>query len=183
MTDLTDNYQRQMQEQYEATTKYRPDKSEARMRRESCSVDAAVEFKRKNWPADPFREGIFVDAAYLDVADLAKLYKAQKVLIDAGHDAFARDLIKYRCSSQERTWSPIVKVNPLYVDKRRQRVCEIGDLLNAFYFEDCVVFAKLYQNIQTMGDSQLDEMLRQVEEALGLSEKELKVMEVIKSNQ
>lgn len=182
MVDPTENYQRQMQKQYEATAKYCPDKSEARMRRESYSVDAAAEFKRENWPADPFREGIFVDAAYLDVADLAKLYKARKVLIDAGHDDLAKDLIKYRCS-QERTWSPIVKVNPLYVDAHRQRVCEIGDLLNAFYFEDCAVFAKLYQSIQAMGDPQLDEMLRQVEESLGLSEREMKVMEVMESNQ
>lgn len=182
MTDLTENYQRQMQEQYEAKAKYRPDKSEARMRRESYPVDAMAEFKVENWPADPFDTGIFVDAVYLDVADLAKLYKARKVLIDAGHDNFAKDLIKYRCS-QERTWSPIVKINPLYVDARRQRTCEIGDLLNAFYFEDCAIFAKLYQNIQAMGDPQLDEMLRQVEETLGLSERELKVMEVIESNQ
>ncbi|MEG3875810.1 hypothetical protein QT972_00305 [Microcoleus sp. herbarium7] len=169
MTDPTENYQRQMQKQY-ATAKYRTDESETRMRREFYSVDAAAEFKRDFWPADPFEDGIFVDAAYLDVADLAKLYKARKVLIDAGHDAFAKDLIKYRCS-QERTWSPIVKVNPLYVDARRQRICEIGDLLNAFYFEDCAIFAKLYQNIRAMGDPQLDEMLRQVEEALGLSER------------
>lgn len=170
MADPT-NYQRQMQEQYEA-----------RMRRESYPADAVAEFKSENWPADPFDTGIFVDAAYLDVADLAKLYKARKVLIDAGHDDLAKDLIKYRCS-QERTWSPIVKVNPLYVDARRQRTCEIGDLLNAFYFEDCAVFAKLYQSIQAMGDPQLDEMLRQVEESLGLSEREMKVMEVIESNQ
>lgn len=178
MTDPTENYQRQMQEQYEATAKYRPDESEVTMRRESYPADAAAEFKREHWPADPFETGIFVDAAYLDVADLAKLYKARKVLIDAGHDGLAKDLIKYRCS-QERTWSPIVKVNPLYVDARRQRVCEIADLLNAFYFEDCAIFAKLYQSIQAMGDPQLDEMLRQVEEALGLTPREMKVMEVI----
>lgn len=178
MTDLTENYQRKMQEQYETPAKHHPDKSEARMRRESYPAVAVAEFKRENWPADPFETGIFVDAAYLDVADLAKLYRAQKVLIDAGHDAFAKDLIKCRCS-QEKTWSPIVKINPLYVDTRRQRVCEISDLLNAFYFEDFAIFAKLYQNIRAMGDLQLDEMLRQVEEALGLSEREMKAMEVM----
>lgn len=178
MVDPTKNYQRQMQEQYEAAAKYRPDKSEVRMRRESYPVDAVAKFKSENWPADPFNTGIFVDAVNLDVADLAKLYKARKVLIDAGHDAFAKDLIKYRCS-QERTWSPIVKVNPLYVDARRQRVCEIGDLLNAFYFEDYAIFAKLYQNIQEMGDPQLKEMLRQIEEALALTPREMKVMEVV----
>lgn len=172
MADPT-NYQRQMQEQYEA-----------RMRRESYPADAVAEFKSENWPADPFDTGIFVDAAYLDVADLVKLYKARKVLTDAGHD-LAKDLIKYRCSPQESTWSPIVKVNPLYVDTRRQRVCKIGDLLNAFYSEDedCAIFGKLYQSIQAMGDPQLDEMLRQVEESLGLSETEMEVMEVIESDQ
>lgn len=162
----------------ETSAKYRPDESEVRMRREPCPVDAAAEFKREHWPADPFETGIFVDAAYLDVTDLAKLYKARKVLLDAGHDNFAKDLIKYRCS-QERTWSPIVKVNPVYVDTRRQRVCEISDLLNAFYFEDCAIFAKLYQSIQSMSDPQLDEMLRQVEEALRLTPREMKIMEVI----
>jgi len=48
MTDLTENYQRQMQEQYEATAKYHSDKSEAKMRRESYPADAAAEFKSEN---------------------------------------------------------------------------------------------------------------------------------------
>lgn len=155
MTEHTDNYQRKMDAEY-----------------------FAANFKREHWPADPFDTGILTDASYLDVADLVAIFKAGKTLRAEGNEAFYHGLIFFERSQEDR-WKALVKVNPLYLDAKRQRMLEISELLSNFYFGDCAEFAEKWNEIFGMGDSQLVEMLRQVEEALGLTPREMKVMEVI----
>lgn len=179
MTDQTENYQRKMQEQYEAPAKYRLDKSEVRMRRESYSVDATVEFKRENWPADPFEEGVLVDAAYLDIPDLVAIFRASKNLEAAVHQTTANTLILSRASAN---LTPLVRVNPLFVNRLRQQKVEVTELLQKFYCGDYQSFEAKRQEIIGMGDAQLLKFVRQVEELLGLTERELKAMEVIDEN-
>lgn len=158
----------------ETTAKYRPDESEARMRQEFYSVDAAAEFKREFWPADPF-DGCLVDANYLDVADLANIYKAAAALKAQDNQVFAKDSIQHWKSPQFRH-QLVVRVNHLYLDAKRQRTLEIGELLHEFYFGTCESFTAKRQEIFDMGDAQLIEDVRQVEENLDLSDRELEVM-------
>jgi len=180
MTDQTDNYQRQMQAQYETTAKYRPDESEVRMRREFYPVDAAARFKHQHWPADPFETGMLIDASYLDVADLAAIFKAGKALEVEGNQGFASELVVQKNGVKgSYDWCTSVRVNPLYIDRKRQQVAEICDLLQAFYWGSCESFKVKRQEILEMGDAQLIEMVRQVEESLDLSDRELKIMEVM----
>lgn len=155
MTNNTENYQRKMDAEY-----------------------FAANFKKKYWPADPFETGIFTDASYLDVADLAAIFKAGKALREEGNEAFYHGFINFKQSQDER-WEAVVKVNPLYLDARRQRMLEISELLSDFYFGKCDDFAQKWNEILDMNDPQLVEMLRQVEEVLGLTPREMKVMEVI----
>lgn len=180
MTDPTENYQRQMQKQYEVTAKYRPDESEVRMRREFYSVDAATEFKRQYWPADPF-DGVFVGADYLDIPDLVAIHKAAQALKSQGNEVLAGDLLfwKQGQGGTEYDWEAMVCVNRLWLDAKRQRNQEICNLLYEFFWGNCGSFTEKRQEILEMGDAQLTEDVRQVEESLGLTERELKVMEVI----
>lgn len=180
MTDSTENYQRQMQEQYETTAKYRPDESEVRMRREFYPVDAVAEFKREYWPADPF-DGCLVDANYLDVAELTNIYKAAAALKAQNKQVFAENSIQH-WKSPQFSHQLVVRVNHLYIDAKRQRTLEIGELLHEFYFGTCESFTAKRQEILDMGDVQLLEFVQQVEESLGLTERELKVMEAIDEN-
>jgi hypothetical protein len=130
-------------------------------------------FKRKFFPADPSKDGVLVDAANLDVPDLVTIFRAFKSLETEGHRV--NTLIVPRDAA---SLTPLVRVNPLFVDQRRQQKIEICQLLQEFFYGDCVSFAAKWQEIVDMGDEQLLEFLRQAEEALGLSERELKVMEV-----
>jgi hypothetical protein len=137
--------------------------------------EAEAKFKKEHWPADPFDTGIMLDASYLDVADLAAIYKAGKILRDEGNDFLSHGLIRFK-RSQDEKWEPAVKVNPLYLDARRQRTIEISELLYNFYWGKCCAFAQKRQEILNMGDIQLVEMVRQIEEALGLTAAELEVI-------
>ena len=140
--------------------------------------EAAANFRREHFPADPFEDGILVDASYLDVADLAAVFKAGKALSDEGNETFYHGLILFK-RSQDEKWKALVKVNPLYVDAKRQRAIKISELLSDFYFGNNADFLEKWNEILDMGDSQLTEMLRQVEEVLKLTPRETKVMEVI----
>ncbi|MEG4484839.1 hypothetical protein [Microcoleus sp. D2_18a_B4] len=158
MTDQIENYQRKMDAEY-----------------------FAANFKKEHWPADPFETGIMTDASYLDIADLAAIFKAGKALQEEGNEAFYHGLINFK-RSQDENWEAVVKVNPLYLDARRQRMLEISELLSDFYFGNCEDFAQKWNEILDMNDPQLAEMLRQVEEVLGLTPREMKIMEVIDEN-
>lgn len=155
MTDQTDNYQRKMDAEY-----------------------FAANFKKEHWPADPFETGVLTDASYLDVSDLAAIFKAGKALREEGNEVFYHGLIVFNQSQDEKR-KAVVKVNPLYLDAKRQRMLEITELLSDFYFGNCDDFAEKWNEILAMNDPQLAEMLRQVEEVLGLTPREMKIMEVI----
>lgn len=137
-------------------------------------------FKREFFPADPSKDGVLVDAANLDIPDLVTIFRASKSLETEGHRV--NTLIVRRDSA---SLTPLVRVNPLFVDRRRQQKIEVCELLQKFFYGDCGSFSAKWQEILDMGDAQLLELLRQAEEALGLSERELEVMEIIKlsSNQ
>lgn len=176
-----EEYQRTMQEQYEATIKYRPDESEIRMRREFYSVDAAAKFKKEFWPADPFETGVLVDAHYLEVSDLAAIYKAAYTLKLQGNEAFVDNLILYK-RKQDSTWNPLLRVSPLWIDAARQRKIEICELLEAYYRKEYESFVEKRQEIIDMKDAQLLEYLRQAEEALHLQTSERKMEAIVDEN-
>lgn len=134
---------------------------------------AANQFKKDYWPAD--FDGIFIDANYLDVADLVALHKAASALKRQGNQVFAQDLITYR-QSQEQEWSVVVRVNARYMEEKRQRNLQICELLQEFYLGDCKSYAVKRQEIMVNGDAQLHEMLRQAEETLDLTPEELAVI-------
>lgn len=137
--------------------------------------EAEAKFKKEFWPADPFDTGILIDATYLEVDDLAVIYKAAKKLRDEGNDFLSHDLIMFK-RSQKGKWEPTVKVNPLYFDGKRQRMIEISQLFYRFFWEDCASFLAYREKVLGAGDPQLEQMVRQVEEALGLTKEELEVM-------
>lgn len=156
MTDQIENYQRKMDAEY-----------------------FAANFKKVFWPADPFESGILIDAANLDVSELVAIYRASKSLEAGGHQAFVNSLILHR---DHANLTPMVRVNPLFVDRRRQQKIEVCELLHNFFYSDCESFKAKRQEIIDMGDAQLLEFVRQVEEVLGLTSREMKVMEVIDEN-
>lgn len=135
--------------------------------------EAAANFKREFFPADPFDDGILVDAAYLDVKDLATIYRASKALEDNGHQPFINSLILYRDGAK---LPPIVRVNPLFVDACRQRKIEVCELLQEFSCGTDKTFAEKRQQIIEMDDPQLLEYLRQAEEALELTAADIEVI-------
>ena len=155
-----------------------PDEYQQQMQRQYDITEAAAKFKQVFWPADPFETGIMTDASYLDIPDLAAIFKAGRALREEGNEAFYHGFINFK-RSQDEKWEAVVKVNPLYLDARRQRMLEISELLSDFYFGNCDDFAQKWNEILDMNDPQLVEMLRQVEEVLGLTPREMKVMEVI----
>ena len=135
--------------------------------------EAAGNFKREYFPADPFDNGVLVDAAWLNVADLAAIYKAAKVLEKQGNEAFVNCLI---LSREHTHLPPLVRVNPLFVDATMQRKLEICQLLHAFYWEPSGKFAEKRAEILEMNDPQLLEYVNQVEEALGLTAAQMEVI-------
>lgn len=141
--------------------------------------EAAANFKREYFPADPFDDGILVNAAYLDIKDLTAIYRASKALEIKGHQPFVNCLILPRVAAN---LTPMVRVNPLFVDACRQRKIEVCELLDQFFYGTCKTFKAKRQEIVDMGDNQLLEFVRQVEESLGLTPREMKVMEVIDEN-
>lgn len=136
----------------------------------------AANFKRIFFPADPFETGTLVDAANLDIPELVAIYRAIKNLEAGGHQPFVNTLILPRSHAN---LTPMVRVNPLFVDRRRQQKIEVCELLHEFFYGDCRTFKDKRQEIVDMGDAQLLEFVRQMEESLGLSERKMKVMEVI----
>ncbi len=136
--------------------------------------EAAANFKREFFPADPSKDGVWVDAANLDIPELVAIYRASKNLEAGGH--LRKSLIVPRDAAN---LTPLVRVNPVFVDRRRQQKNEMCKLLHEFFYGDCKTFAAKHQEIMGMGDSQLEEFVRQVEESLGLTPRVMKVMEVI----
>lgn len=136
----------------------------------------AANFKRVFFPADPFEDGVVFDASNLDICDLVPIYRATKSLEAGGHQPLVNTLI---LSRDNANLAPLVRVNPLFVDRRRQQKIEICELLHEFFYGDSQSFKAKRQEIIDMGDAQLLEFVRQVEEALGLTPREMKVMEVI----
>ena len=133
----------------------------------------ANQFKKDYWPAD--FDGIFVDANYLDVADLVALHKAAAALKAQGNQVFGQDLIKFKCSQTEE-WSAVVRVNSRYMEEKRQRTMQICELLQVFYGGNCKSYAAKRQEIFINGNAQLYEMLTQAEEALELTPEKLGVI-------
>ena len=70
--------------------------------------DAAANFKKRFWPADPF-DGVLISAEFLEVSDLVAVMKAARILEDEGNAAFVQNLVQYRGEHQ----TPMVRVNPL----------------------------------------------------------------------
>lgn len=134
--------------------------------------EAAANFKREHFPADPFDDGVLVDAAYLNIPDLVAIYKAAKTLERQGNAAFVNTLILSRGEGK----TEMVRVNPLWVDASRQRKLEICKLLDTFYWGTSSTFAEKGQEIIEMGDAQLLEYLQQVGESLDLTARELEVI-------
>lgn len=132
------------------------------------------DFKRVFFPADPFEDGTLVDAANLDISELVAIFRAAKNL-ESKQLPSVNPLIVSRNGAN---LTPLVRVNPLFVDRRRQQKIEVCELLHEFFYGDCGSFAAKWQEIVDMGDPQLLEFLQQAKEALGLSERELEVMEV-----
>jgi hypothetical protein len=143
--DRTQTYQRKIQELY--------------------AEDAAAKFKERFWPADPYETGVLVNAADLAIDELVKVYAAAEVLHDRGDEAFLNSLILHR---DHLNSPPMVRVNPLWIDARRQRRLRIVSLLYSWYWETSEAFKIKFQEIVEAGDQQLLEDLRQVEEALTL---------------
>lgn len=139
--------------------------------------EALANFKRVFFPADPSKDGVLVDAANLDIPDLVAIYRASKNLEAGGHRV--NTLIVSRGAAN---LTPLVRVNPLFVDRRRQQKIQVCELLQEFFYGDCQTFAQKHQQIMGMGDAQLEEFVRQVEESLGLTPREMKVMEVVDEN-
>jgi len=139
--------------------------------------EAVAHFKRVFFPADPSEEGVLVDAANLNVLELVAIFRAAKNLEPGKHLPSVNTLIVSRSAAN---LTPLVRVNPQFVDHRRQQKIKVCELLQEFFYGDCASFAAKWQEIVDMGDVQLLAFLSQAEEALGLSERELKVMEVKK---
>lgn len=135
--------------------------------------EAAANFKREYFPADPFDDGVLVDAAYLDIKDLTAIYRAVKALEREGHQPFVNCLILSRDNAH---LAPMVRVNPLFIDACRQRKIEVCELLQGFFYGTCRSFADKRQQIVDMGDAQLLEYLTQVEEALNLTPEQMEVI-------
>lgn len=135
--------------------------------------EAAANFKREHFPADPFDEGILIDAAYLDVKDLTAIYRAAKALGIKGHQPFVNHLILPRV---EANLTPLVRLNPLFVDACRQRKIEVCELLQEFYFGTRKTYGEKRREIIEMGDAQLLEYLRQTEEVLEITAADMEVI-------
>lgn len=139
----------------------------------TIAYEAAANFKREHFPADPFETGVLIDAMRLDIPDLVAIHKAAKALERQGNKALAEGLIvRYAKPMDIR-----VRVNPLFLAATKQRKIEIWELLYCFFYEPTRAFAEKRQKILEMNNPQLLEMLRQVEESLELTAAELEVME------
>lgn len=138
--------------------------------------EAAANFRREHFPADPFEDGVLVDASYLAINDLATIYRASKTLNDDGHQPFVNHLIFDRDGAK---LPPMVRVNPLFMDACRQRKTKACELLHEFFYGTNKTFAEKRAQIIEMDDPQLLEYLRQVEEVLNLTPREMTVIEVI----
>jgi hypothetical protein len=149
------------------------DKTIAYQREVEALYANAVHFKRVFFPADPSKEGVLVDAANLDVLELVAIFRAAKNL-EPKHLPAVNNLILPRSAAN---LTPLVRVNPQFVDCRRQQKIKVCELLHEFFYGDCASFAAKWQEIVDMGDAQLLKFLQQVEEALGFPERELKIME------
>jgi len=128
--------------------------------------DAAAKFKQEFWPADPFETGVIVNSSDLSIEELVTIYKAVEVLHSQGNEAFLNCLILNR---DHFNFPPMVRVNPLWVDARRQRTVQISNLLHSWYWETSQAFEAALQEIVEAEDPQLLEYVRQVEEALNVS--------------
>jgi len=151
-TDKTLAYQRQMQAAY--------------------TEMPAANFKKEFWPADPFDDGVLIDAMWLDIPDLVAIHKAAKALEVQGNEALAEGLIVRYVKPMDIK----VRVNPLFLDATKQRKLEIWELLYSFFYEPVGAFTEKRQDIISMGDPQLSEYLNQVEDALNLTAAEMEVI-------
>lgn len=135
--------------------------------------EAAANFRREHFPADPFEDGVLVDASYLAINDLVAIYRASKALDDGGHQPFVNHLVLPRNGVR---LPPMVRVNPLFMDACRQRKTKACELLHEFFYGTDKTFAEKRAQVIEMDDPQLLEYLRQVEEALELTPAEIEVI-------
>ena len=122
---------------------------------------AAAIFKQQYFPADPF-DGELIDAAFLEIAELAAVFKAAKALVDEGNAAFIENLIHFRGPYT----TPAVRVNSLWLDALRQRKATICEYVRSTCFDNLKEMLWYEQKIENMNDPQLSEYLRQAQEAL-----------------
>jgi len=127
--------------------------------------DAAAKFQEEFCPADPSETGVLVDSSDLSIEELVTIYKAAEILHSQGNEAFLNCLIVNR---DHLNLPPLVRVNPLWVDVRRQRRLQICNLLYGWYWETSEAFEEKLQEIVKGGDQQLLEDVHQVEDALKL---------------
>lgn len=135
--------------------------------------EAVANFRREHFPADPFEDGVLVDASYLTINDLATIYRASKTLDDDGHQPFVNNVVLYIDGVK---LPPMVRVNPLFIDACRQRKTKVCELLHEFFYGTDKTFSEKRAQIIEMDDPQLLEYLRQVEEALELTAAEIEVI-------
>jgi len=140
-----------------------PDRAQTYQRKMQAlyAEDAAAKFKQEFWPADPFETGVLVNSSDLSIEELVTIYKAAEVLHSQGNEAFLNCLILNR---DHLSFPPMVRVNPLWVDARRQRSVQISNLLHSWYWETSQAFEATLKVILETGDPQLIEYVRQVEE-------------------
>lgn len=147
-------------------------------RKMQAIYDQAANFKREFYPADPFQDGELMDAAYLDPKYLVKIYRAAKNLEAQGHQPFTNNLI---ISREKVNLTPLVRVNPLFVDRCRQQKIEVCELLSEFFWGTGKTFAEKRKEIMDMSDPQLLEYVQQVEESLEITPREMEVIVDVES--
>jgi len=146
-----------------------PDHAQLYQRKMQALYDAATNFKRDFFPADPF-DGVLVNAADLHINELVLIYRAAEKLEAEGNAPFLNNLIMHR---DHACLPPLVRVNPLWVDARKQRTIQVCELLYSWYYETRDTFdANLFKIVKT-GDPQLLKYVQQVEETLNVSWLEL----------
>lgn len=122
----------------------------------------AKHFKQRWYPADPFETGILVGAELLSIEDLVTVMQAARALIIEGNTAFTNSLILFRGENS----TPMVRVDPDWINRKKFRTIEICEYIRCFLFEDAANFAEQRRKILCMKNIQLQEYLVEADKAL-----------------
>lgn len=158
-SNKTIEYQNQMNNAYRQRNTFR-----------SYDRVAATIFKEQYKPADPF-DGVLIPAEFLEISELAAVFKAAVALEDKGYAEFIPELIKRRQDYP----TPLIRVDLSWLNSLRQNKYLICQYLQKCCFEfDSVEAVHFFeQEIKDLNDSQLNEYLSQAQEALATVEVEV----------